>query len=116
MGSERRQRTMQIKLRVTPEELEAIRENAKGSGLTVPEFLRRLGQGAVPKSKVDQQLVRDLCHAAGNLGRAGGLLKEWMGAKRRDSGHDAVPIPAIDEIWRSLQTTAGELKTRILAL
>ncbi len=114
--SESRQRTMQIKVRVTPDELEAITRNAAGCSLTVPEFLRRLGRGHVPKSTFDLRTALDLCKAAGDLGRLGGLLKQWMGMKQSGGIPDGIPVSAIDEVFRQIRTGASELKEKVLAL
>jgi hypothetical protein len=53
--SEARQRTDQIKVRVTPTERAAIDANAAGHAITTPEFLRRLGRNVVPASTLDHQ-------------------------------------------------------------
>ena len=115
--SERRRREAQIKIRVTAEELAAIESNAAGCGLTTPELLRRLGQGYVPRSKLDQRHIRELCSVAGDLGRLGGLLKLWLIEKR--AGHlprDSVAITEVDGLWRDIQKTYTAVKERTLEL
>jgi hypothetical protein len=116
MGSEQRQRIRQIKIRVTPEELEAIARNAAGCSLTVPEFLRRLGQGAIPRSTLDSQRTRELCQAAGDLGRMGGLLKQWMGARRSGEIKDGVPLPLVNEVFENIRQAAADLRSRVLSI
>jgi hypothetical protein len=116
VGTEQRQRTRQIKIRVTPEELEAIARNAAGCSLTVPEFLRRLGQGAIPRSTLDSQRTRELCQAAGDLGRMGGLLKQWMGARRSGEIKDGIPLPMINEVFQNIQKAAADLRSRVLSI
>jgi hypothetical protein len=115
--SNRRKREEVIKVRVDESELAVISANATAARLTNAEFLRRLGQGHTPKSKVDLGLVRDLCTVAGDLGRLGGLLKLWLSEKRSDSlpAHE-ISAKDIDALWRDVQTTYGQLKAKVEAL
>ncbi len=115
--SERRRREDVIKVRVDESELGIISANAAAARLTNAEFLRRLGQGHTPKSKVDLGLVRDLCSVAGDLGRVGGLLKLWLSEKKNDllPPHD-ISVKDIDSLWRDLQATYGQLKQKVEAL
>lgn len=115
--SNKRLRDEVIQVRVSEEELELISANAAGAKLTNAEFLRRLGQGHTPKSKVDLGLVRDLCSVAGDLGRLGGLLKVWLSEKRNGTlPQHEIGSKDIDSLWRDLQTTYGELKAKVEAL
>jgi len=115
--SNKRLRGEVVQVRVSDEELELISANAAGAKLTNAEFLRRLGQGHTPKSKVDLSLVRDLCAVAGDLGRLGGLLKLWLAEKRSGTlPQHEILAKDIDSLWRDLQTTYGELKAKVEAL
>jgi hypothetical protein len=113
--SERRRRDDVIQVRVTEAELEAISANAAAANLTTAEFLRRLGQGYTPKSKVDLTVVRELCAVAGDLGRLGGLLKLWLADKRAGATAltDELAIKDINELWRDIQKTYGALKEKV---
>ena len=115
--SNKRRREEVIQVRVSQEELELISANADGAKLTNAEFLRRLGQGHAPKSKVDLGQVRDLCAVAGDLGRLGGLLKLWLSEKRTGSlpPHEIL-VKDIDSLWRDVKATYGELKAKVEAL
>ncbi len=115
--SNRRRRGEIIPVRVDEAELEVISANAAAAQLTRSEFLRRLGHGHTPKSKVDLALVQDLCRVAGDLGRLGGLLKLWLSEKRSGSlpPHD-IPLKDIDALWREVQATYGQLKEKVEAL
>lgn len=113
--SEKRRREAQIKIRVSEKELEAIESNARGCGLTTADFIRRIGQGYLPQSRLDQSHVRDLCTVAGDLGRLGGLLKLWIVEKRSGSMplKDQIPIPDVDTLWRDIQSTYAAVKQRV---
>ncbi|HYX35160.1 MAG TPA: hypothetical protein VE954_18850 [Oligoflexus sp.] len=115
--SERRRREDVIKVRVDEAELNMISAHAAAARLTNAEFLRRLGQGHTPKSKVDLSLVRDLCSVAADLGRLGGLLKLWLSEKKNGSlpPHD-IAVKDIDALWRRVQKTYAELKEKVEAL
>lgn len=116
--SQRRRRdAMPIKVRVDDQELEIISSNAAGCGLTNAEFLRRLGKGLIPTSKLDQVHVRELCLVAGDLGRLGGLLKFWL-SEHRNGGIPKGEVKAseVDGILREIQELSGILKEKVLKL
>jgi len=75
MGSNKRQRTQQIMVRVSAEEKAAIREEANRYSLSTAAYLRNLGLGFSPKSTTDKQAITRLAKLHGDLGRIGGLLK-----------------------------------------
>ncbi len=111
--SERRKRTELIQVRVSDAELKSISEHAAAVSLGVPEFLRRLGTGYIPESRVDLDAVRELCKVAGDLGRLGGLLKLWITEKRTPEGSaDSVNIANIDELYRALKETYALVKAK----
>ena len=115
--SERRKREDMFMVRVSEEESERIHENALAAQLNVAEFLRRLGQGYTPPSRVDQQAIRELCLAIGDLGRLGGLLKLWMAETRSGSVHsENVDLKSIEEVWRDIQALSGHLKEKVKSL
>lgn len=115
--SERRRRDDVIQVRVNGAELDVISANAAAANLTTAEFLRRLGQGHAPKSKVDLAVVRDLCAVAGDLGRLGGLLKLWLSEKRAGAlAQHEITAKDIDALWRDIQATYAELKEKVEAL
>ena len=115
--SEKRQRTAQIKIRVSPEELANINANAAGHSLTAADFLRRLGQNTIPASTLDHQAVRDLARVAGDLGRLGGLLKLWLSDKERGiRPPQDVDGRSVQALWSDLRVTYEGLKAKIKAL
>ena len=76
MGTEARKRTKQIKIKVSPEEKKLLKEGAVRCDLSVPAWLRKLGLGHRPASKVGIQAVEKLARLHGDLGRFGGLQEE----------------------------------------
>lgn len=67
-GSENRQKTKHIMVRVTPDQLENLREKALDCGATVPEYLRACGLGRRTRNQVDAHVINE-------LRRLGGLQK-----------------------------------------
>lgn len=111
-------RDKRIEVRVTEMEKMEIELHAKGCSLTVSEFLRNLGTGYEPKSRLDHEAIARLAEANTNLGRLGGLLKLWITEKRRQplNVDTAVSIAWIDGLSREMQTSMAELKALILQL
>ena len=73
-------------VRVFPEEQAIIANNAKMAGLSVPEFLRRLGLGANIKPVIDPVIGRQIIKHAGEIGKVGGLLKMLLSNSERFGG------------------------------
>lgn len=89
-----RKRRHAIRVYVDATELAAITESAQAARMSESSFLRTLGLGYVPKSKLDQAALLDLVRAAGDQGRLGGLLKKWL-AERAGEGaseHDVATL------------------------
>ena len=116
--SERRRRNSLLQVRVSEEELSLIAGRANACGITCSGYLRQLGMGFLPTSKLDRTSIREICGVAGNLGRLGGLQKLWLSMKRNDSAAhlDSVSIRSIDALWNDLQACVRTLKERIAKL
>ena len=67
-----------LRVPVLPEEETTIKSKAAQSGLTIAEYLRRLGLGSQIKSLTDKDAVLELSKINADLGRLGGLLKLWL--------------------------------------
>ncbi len=93
MGSETRQRTTHILIRVSPEEKEAIQTIANQCDLTVPAYLRTLGLGFQPHSTLDAKAFEQLAHLHGDIGRVGGLLKLWLSKKSLKAYGESLGVP-----------------------
>ena len=95
MGSETRQRTLQIKVRVNKDELDDITERAAKCDLKPSTFLRELGLGYEPSSTVDIQAFERLGQLHGDLGRVGGLLKMWLSDPSKKGFGNHLNIPEL---------------------
>lgn len=84
----KRKYKLHLRVPVDPEEGEIIRGQADKCGLSISEYLRRLGLGFEPTSIVDTQKVNELAKINGDLGRLGGLLKLWLSDDKRAAGFD----------------------------
>lgn len=68
-GSETRQRTVCLPVRLLPEEAELIKSKALDSGVPVSEFLRSAALGRKTRRTLDSQIINE-------LRRMGGMLKD----------------------------------------
>jgi hypothetical protein len=68
-------RTKKIEVRVDEEEKASIERAAEACNLTVSDYLRKIGTGFVPASRVDQLAIIELSRLHADLGRLGGLFK-----------------------------------------
>ena len=99
MGSENRQRSYKLTLRVNAEEKAIIERLASQCSLSVAAYLRNLGLGYLPKSTLDNQLLLELARLKGDMGRVGGLLKMWLSSKEKVNLGRQLNIPElIDEL------------------
>ncbi len=64
-----------LRVWVAPEEKEQIQTNAESCSLSCSAYLRQLGLGYIPASKLDAAAMRQLAKVNGDMGRLGGLLK-----------------------------------------
>ena len=81
-----------LRVPVEPGEGEVIGTQAEKCGLSISEYLRKLGLGYEPASIVDNQKVDELAKINGDLGRLGGLLKLWLSDDRRAAHFDKQTI------------------------
>jgi hypothetical protein len=96
-----------LRVPVLPEEETAIKENAAACQLSVAAYLRNVGMGYLPQSRLDQKALLDLLHLHGDLGRLGGLLKMWLANDERLGALD------IRKLYDDIVRTQGELKAKI---
>ncbi len=113
MGSEARQRTEHILIRVSQEEKERIQCIADQCDLKMAPFLRALGLGYEPQSNLDAQAIEQLAHLHGDLGRIGGLLKLWLSKKSLKQYGQSLNIPDLVHQILALQKKIGEVAERL---
>lgn len=75
-----------LRLYCLPAERAVIEANAAMAGVSVSAFLRTVGMGMEPRSRVDQQAMKDLLKLNADLGRLGGLLKALLTHDERFDG------------------------------
>lgn len=102
-----------IRLRVSLKDKSTIAENAKSTGLSTSEFLRRVGKGEIVKPKIDEELILELIKINSDLGRLGRLLKL---ALDREIIWKKAGFETITELLEAIQSTKDELKEKILLL
>lgn len=66
-GSETRQRTVVIPVRLKPAERDAIKEKAMDSGVSASEFMRCAALGRKTRSTIDSQVINELRRQGGSL-------------------------------------------------
>ena len=73
-----RKKGRHLRVPVLPTEEITIKANAANSGLTIAEYLRRLGLGYTIQGLIDKEQILQLVKINADLGRLGGLLKLWL--------------------------------------
>ena len=72
-----------LRVWVTPEEKAVIDQHAKATCMSCSGYLRTLGVGYVPPSKLDALQMRELAKVNADMGRLGGLLKMLLTNQER---------------------------------
>jgi Bacterial mobilisation protein (MobC) len=93
-GSEKRQRTAQLKIRLSASELDALQKLADSAGLSVAGFVRSVSLGTQPPKQSRKPLpeARELSRIYGQIGHIGGNINQL--AKIANLGG----WPSVDEI------------------
>jgi len=113
MGSETRHRNKHVMIRVSEQEYALIAAHASGCSLSIPSFLRSVGQGFIPSSTVDSQAITQLAKLHADLGRVGGLLKLWLTNDERKKFGLHLNLP---EAMADLKTIRAEIADKVKAL
>lgn len=107
-----RRRQHAIRVYVDGDESAQIEGHAASAGMSASTYLRSLGLGHQPVSVVDHQAVRELVKVAGDQGRLGGLLKQWLSERPGEGASEHAVAGLLDELL-ALQ---GALKDKVRAL
>lgn len=79
LEKEVRDRKRPIKVYVSPSERNVLQSKAsKCRARSIGDYLRQVGQGYEPKSRFDQEFLRELIAFKADQARLGGLLKLWL--------------------------------------
>tara|TARA_B110000879_G_C11179553_1_gene517643 strand:- start:1104 stop:1592 length:489 start_codon:yes stop_codon:yes gene_type:complete len=95
-----------LRVPVLPDEEFEIKKNAANAGLSIAEYLRRLGLGYSIKSVLDKDNIIELSKINADLARLGGLLKLWLTNDERVSHFSN---GAIKGLLARLGTTQGAM-------
>ena len=76
-------RRRHLRVPVSPDEAATIEAGAHTAGLSIAEYLRRVGQGHTAGCILDYERVDELAKINADLGRLGGLLKMWLSNDER---------------------------------
>ena len=88
-----------LRVWVTPEEKAVIDQHAESTCMSCSAYLRQLGLGYIPASKLDTKAVLHLAKVNGDMGRLGGLLKMMLtNQERRTPETDKALEDLLDQI------------------
>ena len=83
-----RKKGRHLRVPVLPDEEIQIKSNAANTGLSIAEYLRRIGLGYPIQSVIDKNQVLQLSKINADMGRLGGLLKLWLTQDKRVAHFD----------------------------
>ena len=98
-----RKKGRHLRVPVLPDEEIQIKSNAANAGLSIAEYLRRIGLGYQLQSAIDKDHVIQLAKINADVGRLGGLLKLWLTQDKRAAHFDHATIMTLLNKIRTLQ-------------
>jgi hypothetical protein len=107
-----RERNRPLRVVVSVDERARIERSAAEAGMSVSAYLRSLGLGHLPASCFDHKAVRELGKVAGDQGRLGGLLKQWLSTRPGEGASEHNVGRLLDE----LLLVQSELRERVASL
>ncbi len=102
-----------LRVPVLPEEEQEIKENAAKAGLTIAEYLRRLGLGYEIHGVIDKLHIIELSKINADLGRLGGLLKLWLTNDERLIHIEPKTITVVLDRIKATQTAMLEVVNKL---
>lgn len=90
-----RKNGLHLRVPVLPDEAITIKTHAAQAGLSVAEYLRRIGLGYQLQSVIDKDYVQQLSKINADMGRLGGLFKLWLTQDRRVEHFDHRMVKAL---------------------
>lgn len=109
-------RARHLRVPVRPEEESAIKTNAERAGLSIAEYLRRVGLGHQIRGVIDEQKVLELAKVNADMGRLGGLLKLWLTDDKKLASSGGVTEGTIRALLKRLEDTQAKLLWKVLDL
>jgi hypothetical protein len=99
-------------IRVTAVERAAIEAGAERVQMSTAAYLRTLGLGHNPPSKVDLRAIHELGRLRADLGRLGGLLKLWL-TDRAGEGSEASEV---SRVLAAIERRQAEIEAAVVRL
>lgn len=99
-------------IRVTAAERAAIEAGAERVQMSTAAYLRALGLGHDPPSKVDLRAIHELGRLRADLGRLGGLLKLWL-TDRAGEGSEASEV---SRVLAEIEQHQAEIEAAVVRL
>lgn len=110
-------RAHHLRVPVRNEEEAAIKKNAERAGLSIAEYLRRVGMGHHIRGVIDEQKVLELSKVNADMGRLGGLLKLWLTDDKKLAKAGAVWTEGtVRALLKRLEDTQAQMLGKVLEL
>ena len=99
-------------IRVTAAERAAIEAGAERVQMSTAAYLRALGLGYDPPSKVDLRTIHELGRLRADLGRLGGLLKLWL----TDRAGEGTAARDVSRVLAEIEQRQAEIEAAVVRL
>ena len=106
IDKKKRKHKLHLRVPVDHEDEKIIKSRANDCGLSISEYLRKLGINYEPASIIDNEKVNEMAKINGDLGRLGGLLKLWLSDDRRVANFDK---RAINKLLNDIELTRSKM-------
>ncbi|CZG59093.1 TPA: conjugal transfer transcriptional regulator TraJ [Legionella pneumophila] len=102
-----------LRVPVLPDEEISIKCHAAQAGLSVAEYLRRIGLGYQIQSAIDKDYIFQLSKINADMGRLGGLFKLWLTQDRRVAHFDHRKAKALLDRIQATQDVMFEVVKKL---
>ncbi|HDV6632453.1 TPA: conjugal transfer transcriptional regulator TraJ [Legionella pneumophila] len=102
-----------LRVPVLPDEEIAIKFHAAQAGLSVAEYLRRIGLSYQIQSAIDKDYILQLSKINADMGRLGGLFKLWLTQDRRVAHFDHRRVKALLDRIQTTQDAMFEVVKKL---
>lgn len=99
---------------VSEEERRVIKSKSAMVGHSLSSYLRSLGMGYSPPSRVDNDKVRELMSVNADLARLGNLLKLWLSDDEKARGFSREQIQSLLDVLMDTAKTLRQKSRKIL--
>jgi hypothetical protein len=108
-GSEQRQRSVSVRVRLSPDEHALIIDKANECGLTLSAFLRAAALGRRTRHVSTSRIIDALIHIGNEQRRIGGLIKHLRGEDHLSANERATLMRQIDDAQNAVTTAIGRV-------